>query len=123
MWSVFFHMSQFILDVVFSIIERYIGEERAFVEEVKLTFGQPQSGWLFGAISNDAFAEYRSRNFLFRPRVTLMHETEAMKLVTVVTESRPHERVYVSWKEAASDDFFKDVETLFKRVQKVKGGE
>ena len=39
MFSVFFHMSEFMTNVIFGILERVmLGEKPAFVEEFRLTF-------------------------------------------------------------------------------------
>lgn len=117
MYSVFFKMSEIISNVLFGIAERiFLKEGKRFREEYKLTIKLPQ-GWLPTQTADKYFAEYRGRNILFRPRFVVLSESE-MKKLPRIGEKREPERVYVSWKEAASEGFFKDVEELFKVVGK-----
>lgn len=122
MFSVFFHMSEFIMNVLFGIVERIaIGKRPTFVGEVHLTIMKPEHGWVVAAVGDQVFAEYRGKNILFRPKFSIMHETDAVKGLYFIRKTPSHEKVYISWKEAASDNFFKDIEALFKRVQKHEG--
>jgi hypothetical protein len=112
-------MSEFITNVLFNIFERLVlGEKPTFVEDVHLTIKMPENGWILGAIGEQVFAEYRGRNILFRPKFSVLHETDTLKDIHFIRQHTDHERVYITWREAASDNFFKDVEYLFRRVQK-----
>jgi len=112
-------MSEFITNVLLNIVEKIvIGEKPAFVEEIHLTFRKPEHGWVVAAVGDQVFAEYRGKNILFRPRFSILHETDAIRNMHFIRKPTAHERVYIPWREAASDNFFKDIEALFKRAQK-----
>jgi len=118
-FSVFYHMSEFITNVVFELLSRYVlGERPAFEEKFGLTVQIPEHGWVPSAIGNQVMAEYRAKNFHFMPRFTILHETDTVRGMKFIREQRPHERVYVSWRDVASEDFFKNVESLFRMAQK-----
>lgn len=118
MFSVFFHMSEFMTNVIFGILERVmLGEKPAFVEEFRLTFAKDDYGWVLSAVGDSAFAEYRGKNILFKPRIPVLHRTETVSEMPFIKEGATHERVFVHWRDVASENFFRDVETLFKRVQ------
>jgi len=121
MFSVFFHMSEFMTNVIFGIIERVVvGKKPAFVEEFRITFRHDDYGWVLGAVGDSAFAEYRGRSIIFKPRIPILHQTETIAEMKFQKEGGTHERVFVHWRDVASDNFFKDVEALFKRVQQQK---
>lgn len=123
MFSVFFHMSEFMINVIFAILEKVmLGEKPAFVEEYRFTLQKPEHGWVMSAIGDEVFAEYRSKNLFFRPKLSVLHQTEAIKNMRFIREPIPHERIYMHWRETASDTFFKDVEALFKRIQAQERG-
>ncbi len=119
MYSVFSQMAVFIVEIAIAIAEKlFLKKEEVFVPEIRLTFETPGYGWVAGAIGDMRFTEYRAKNFLFRPRMSVMFDTETVRSMKFVRELGEHERIYVSWKEAASDEFFKEVQTLFKRMKK-----
>ncbi len=123
MYSVFFKMSEIITNVIFGIVERiFLKEKEMFRVEYKLSI-RPTEGWLFTQTADRYFAEYRGRELLFRPKFPLLRESESLRRLPTVAEKREPERIYVTWREVASEDFFKDVEELTKRIQKTaKGG-
>jgi len=121
MYSVFFKMSEIITNVLFGIAERaFLKEKRGFREEYRLTIA-PLQGWALTQTADRYFAEYRGNRLKFRPRFAILTESESLKGLPLVTGKREPERVYVSWKEVASDDFFRDVEELFKMVSRREG--
>ena len=117
MYSVFFKMSEIISNVLFGIAERiFLKERERFREEYKLTIKPVSQGWLFTQTADKYFAEYRGNKILFRPKFAILTESEFVKKLPTTREKREPEKVYVSWKEVASEEFFKDVEELFKVV-------
>ena len=117
MYSVFFKMSEIISNVLFGIAERiFLREKERFREEYRITIKPVSQGWMFTQTADKYFAEYRGNRILFRPRFAILKESELLRNLPVTREKREPERVYVSWREVASDEFFKDVEELFKVV-------
>jgi len=114
MFSVFFRMSEIITNILFGISERLFIKKKPFVEEYKIRINPLRRGWIFTQTANRYFAEYRGNAIMFRPRLALVHETDTIKRLPFTVEKVEPERVYVSWREVASEQFFKDVEELFK---------
>lgn len=122
MYSVFFKMSEIISNILFGVAERiFLKEKERFREEYGLTIKPLSQGWMFTQTADKYFAEYRGSRLMFRPKFAVLTESELLRKLPVVTGRREPERVYVSWREVASDDFFKDVEELFKVVGKKSG--
>jgi len=120
-YSVFFKMSEIISNVLFGIAERiFLKEKERFREEYRFTI-KPSHGWIFTQTADKYFAEYRGNRILFRPRFAILKESEHLKNLPVTSEMREPERVYISWREVASEEFFKDVEELFKALERGKG--
>ena len=117
MFSVFFRMSEIISKILFGISERlFIKREKPFVEEYKLRINPLERGWMLTQTADRYFAEYRGKAIMFRPRLPVIHETNTIRRLPFTAGKREPEKVYVSWREVASEQFFKDVEELFKRV-------
>ena len=122
MYTVFYYMGEFISKVIFKILES-LTKKPLYKEEYRLTLEKVrESGWIGGAVAYTPYIEYRSPNLLFRPRLWIYHETEAVKNLQFLKDLREHETVYVGFKELASDNFFKDVTELFKLLRKEQGG-
>jgi len=121
MFSVFYHMSEFMVNVLFGIAERVFLKKPTFVEEYKITLKNLDRGWILSTVADRRYAEYRGKNIMFRPKFAFLHETSTVKKLPTIVEQRKPEAVYVTWSEVASDDFFKDVEVLFKRVRERQG--
>jgi len=117
MYSVFFKMSEIFTNVLFGIAEKIFLKEKPFKEEIKYTLKPIDSGWIFTQTADKYFVEFRGKRLLFRPKFAIIRETDELRKLPVVRGKTEPERVYVSWKEVASDEFFKDVETLFRMVK------
>lgn len=114
MYSVFFKMSEIFSNILFGIAERvFLKEKQPFKDVVKYTLDGLDVGWIFTQTADKYFAEYRGKRLGFRPKFALLTETQTKNLTVLRGRTEP-ERVYVTWREAASEDFFKDVEQLFK---------
>jgi len=119
MYSVFFKMSEIITNVMFGIAERlFLKGEEGFKVEYRLSLRPTAQGWMFTQTADRYFAEYRGIRHLFRPKFPILVESEMLKRLPVTAERREPEKIYVSWREAASEGFFRDVEELAKLIQK-----
>ena len=123
MYSVFFRMSEIITNILFGLFEKMmLKEKETFKEMSKYSLSLTDKGWIYTQQADRYFVEYRGNKLMFRPRIPVIHETESIKRIPVILGKSEPERIYISWKEAASDEFFKDVEALFKMVKKHQVG-
>lgn len=115
MYSVFFKMSEIFSNVLFGIAERLFLKEKPFKEEAKYTL-RLDGGWRYKQAADKYFLEFRGRWLNFKPRFAVLQESDSIKTLPKLVGKTEPERVYISWKELASDEFFKDVDVLFRMV-------
>ena len=116
MYSIFFKMSEIIVNITFALLERIFlkKEETLFKEQIGITIA-PTTGFAIAQEIDRYFAEYRGKYLKFKPKFPVYTERDIKKLPLTRGKMEP-EALYISWKELASDTFFKDVEVMFKKL-------
>ncbi|MEM2029886.1 MAG: hypothetical protein QXV35_00940 [Archaeoglobaceae archaeon] len=103
MYSVFYYMGEAISTIIIAIAER-LYPRPFFEEKIELNIYEER------AMKDGNFAVVDTRYLPFRPRL----------LADGIKAEEKKERVYITWKELASDKFFEDIEKMFERLEKSK---
>ena len=128
MMSVLFYATEAIMDFVSDLIARIVfGEEELFEQKLPLTLKPKQGRWGHTVKRDRLYMVFDSPHLSFKPEIPLHVRMDTI-VDTIRRDGKQEpvptvDRIYLSSREVASDELFKQLKTMIDMLEgRMKGG-